>query len=61
MGDYNSFVVRVWTDEIDGRWRGHIQHVATRDEAYFVTRDKMEDFITGHLGYFFALSSEIEG
>ncbi len=49
MGHYNSFVVRFWTDRGKGKSRGHIQHVSSRDDAYFVVHKKMNEFIQDHM------------
>jgi hypothetical protein len=49
MGHYNSFVVRIWTDETSATFRGHIQHVASHDQANFADIRKMVDFIMNHL------------
>jgi hypothetical protein len=50
MGHYNSFVVKIWADEMEGTMRGYIQHVSTREGVYFLNLDKMVDFIMNHLG-----------
>lgn len=60
MGHYNSFIVRVWTDEADGTVRGHIQHVGTQEETYFANLDKMVVFIEGHLSLSPASLSETD-
>ena len=47
-GYYNTFIVKVWrTEEI---MRGHIQHVGTKEYIYFLSLDKMIDFIQSRLG-----------
>ncbi len=48
MGHYNSFVVRIWTDN-DGKMRGQISHVGTRESASFLDFNKMLDFLQIHL------------
>ncbi len=49
MGNfYNTFVIKIIglkTDDL----RGHIQHVATRQEEYFESFDKMNRFILERL------------
>lgn len=50
MGYYNSFVVKVWSDEPGGKVRGHIQHVSSQESSHFLNLDKMLDFIISHLG-----------
>ena len=47
-GYYNTFIVKIWSAE--GRTRGHIQHVGTNEYAYFLSLEKMMDFIKSHLG-----------
>ncbi len=49
MGHYNSFIVRFWSDRLKGKARGHIQHVRTREDAYFMDHGKMNEFIQNHL------------
>lgn len=49
MGHYDSFVVRIWTREVEGTLRGHIQHVSTQESVSFSNLDKMVDFIMSHL------------
>ncbi len=49
MGYYNSFVVKIWSDEPGGRVRGHIQHVSSQESSRFLNLDKMLDFIIAHL------------
>lgn len=48
MRYYNSFVVKVWTDDRKNLLRGYIQHVATEDDVYFLKWDKMVDFLMSH-------------
>ena len=50
MGYYNSFVVKIWSDEPGGKVRGHIQHVSSEESSHFLNLDKMLDFIVSHLG-----------
>ncbi|OGO00137.1 MAG: hypothetical protein A2Y58_06145 [Chloroflexi bacterium RBG_13_51_52] len=50
MGQYNSFVVKIWTNEATAKFRGHIQHVGSQDATYFITMEKMVEFIKSHLG-----------
>lgn len=49
MGYYNSFVVKIWSEESGGAVRGHIQHVSSREDSHFLNLDKMLDFIIAHL------------
>ena len=48
MGRYNSFIVRVWTDG-DGRLRGKIEHVITRESLTFSELEPIVGFIRGRL------------
>ena len=48
-GYYNSFVVKIWSDEVEGTMRGYVQHVRTQDYAYFLSLENMTDFIVRHL------------
>jgi len=50
VGYYNSFVVKIWSDEPGGKVRGHIQHVTSEESSHFLNLDKMMDFIIAHLG-----------
>ncbi|MDY6918287.1 MAG: hypothetical protein SVP26_10160 [Chloroflexota bacterium] len=50
MGYYNSFVVKIWSEEPGGRVRGHIQHVSSQESCNFLDLDKIVEFITAHLG-----------
>ena len=47
-GYYDTFIVKIWRD--GGMARGHIQHVATKEYTYFLSVDKMVDFMVGRLG-----------
>lgn len=49
MGYYNSFVLKIWTDEQERKVRGHILHVSSQEGIYFLNADKMVDFIMAHL------------
>ena len=49
MGYYNSFVLKIWTDEEERRVRGHILHVSSQEGIYFLNVDRMVDFIMDHL------------
>ena len=49
MSHYNSFIVRVWTDEAMGQHRGQIQHVGTQETVYFANQNEMNEFIQSHL------------
>jgi hypothetical protein len=46
-GYYNTFVVKMWSAE--GTTRGHIQHVGTEEYTYFLSLEKMIDFIKSRL------------
>lgn len=48
MGYYNSFVVRIWSDD-RGRLRGKIEHVTSRATMVFVVPEAVVGFIRGHL------------
>ena len=48
-GYYNTFVVKIWCDEDEGIMRGHIQHVSTQEQTYFLNLESVIDFIAGHL------------
>ncbi len=43
----SSFVIRLWNDEDRQHWRGHITHIQSRQETYFLTFDQMVNFISG--------------
>lgn len=48
VGNYSSFILRLWV-EPSGGWRwGLIQHVATRKKRRFSTVSEMLDFISEH-------------
>ena len=49
VGYYNSFIVKIWSDEARGRVRGHIQHVSSQESSHFLNLDSMLDFIIAHL------------
>ena len=49
MGQYQTFIVRIWTDGTPGSTRGHIQHIASRRGKYFRDEEKMVQFIRGFL------------
>jgi hypothetical protein len=51
VGHYNSFLLRVWTDEHDDEVRGSVQHVGTQESIYFTSWDKMVDFVNNHLNW----------
>jgi hypothetical protein len=51
MGHYNSFLLRVWTEESSSEVRGSVQHVGTQESIYFTSWDKMVDFILNHLDW----------
>ena len=45
MGQYQTFIVRIWTDGTSSSTRGHIQHIASRRGKYFRDEEKMVRFI----------------
>ncbi len=49
MGHYNSFVVRIWSDE-QGRLRGTVEHVTSQDSLVFLDLTAIVPFIRSHLG-----------
>ncbi len=49
MGYYSSFVVKVWVDDGGAMSRGQVQHVATRETVYFLSFDKLLEFMVSHL------------
>ncbi|OGO25042.1 MAG: hypothetical protein A2144_13485 [Chloroflexi bacterium RBG_16_50_9] len=53
MGYYNSFLVKVWTDNGEKLLRGHIQHVGTEKDIYFLKWEKMVDFMQAHIKWNF--------
>jgi len=49
MGHYSSYILKVWVE--DGEMiRGNITHVGTRVNAYFISFDRMLEFIGDNLG-----------
>ncbi len=49
MGQYQTFIVRIWTDGTASSTRGHIQHIASRRGKYFRDEEKMIQFIREYL------------
>jgi hypothetical protein len=49
MGHYDSFVVRVWVDDMEDITRGYIQHVSTQETMHFHDLDKINEFILSHI------------
>ncbi len=47
MGRYNTFVVRIWSN--DGRMHGTIQHTRSRERLAFVEMEEILAFIRSHL------------
>ncbi|MGH2459478.1 MAG: hypothetical protein ACRDIY_11500 [Chloroflexota bacterium] len=45
MGQYQTFIVRIWTDGAPSSTRGHIQHIASRRGRYFRDEERMMRFI----------------
>lgn len=48
--DQDTFVVRVWLTGVPGVARGHVQHVRSRQSAYFANGQRLQTFIEEHLG-----------
>jgi hypothetical protein len=51
MGYYNSFVVKIWTEDGQDLARGYVQHVGTQESIYFADWEKMTSFIHDHLNW----------
>lgn len=51
MGYYNSFVVKIWTEDGQNLTRGYVQHVGTQQSIYFADWEKMANFMLGHLSW----------
>ena len=51
MGYYNSFLIKVWTEDEGNLIRGHIQHVGTEEDIYFLKWGKMVDFMLAHINW----------
>jgi hypothetical protein len=51
MGYYNSFVVKIWTEDGQNLARGYIQHVGTQESTYFADWKKMANFMLSHLSW----------
>ena len=49
MGYYNTFVVRVWCDDIGEPGKGYVQHVISQEKRYFLKMDDLTAFILDHL------------
>ncbi len=45
MGQYQTFIIRIWTDGTASSPRGHIQHIGSRRGRYFRDEEKMMRFI----------------
>jgi len=43
--EWNTFVVRLWTDRPGGRPRGEIVHLQTKETSAFVTWPQAEAFV----------------
>ena len=50
MGHYNSFLIRLWTEE-GKEIRGTVQHVGTQESAHFSQWESMLDFMSEHLNW----------
>ena len=51
MGYYNSFVVKIWTEDGQNLARGYIQHVGTQESIYFADWERMTNFMLSHLNW----------
>ncbi len=51
MGYYNSFLIKVCTEDGENLLRGYIQHVGTEEYIYFLKWEKMVDFILAHINW----------
>jgi hypothetical protein len=51
MGNYNSFIVKIWTEDGQNLARGYIQHVGTQEGIYFADWGRMTSFISDHLNW----------
>lgn len=51
MGYYNSFVVKIWTEDGRNLTRGYVQHVGTQESIHFADLKKMTDFMLSHLDW----------
>lgn len=49
MGQYQTFIVRFWTDASANTVRGHIQHIGSRRGIYFRDEEKMLQFVREYL------------
>jgi hypothetical protein len=49
-GQYDSFVVRVWSQSGSGLSHGHITHVGSRDTIAFREIDELVAFLLRHVG-----------
>jgi hypothetical protein len=45
VGQYQTFIVRIWTSVPEDSVRGHIQHIASQRGAYFRDSEKMLQFM----------------
>jgi hypothetical protein len=49
MGQYQTFIVRFWTEDGAAPPRGHVQHIATGHGLYFRDVDRLLAFLHEHL------------
>ena len=49
MGQYQTFIIRFWTDDTDEVPCGHIQHVATGRGLYFRDIQRMLHFLDANV------------
>ncbi len=44
--NWETFLVRLWRERVNGAWHGQIVHVASRESSYFATLAQAEAFIS---------------
>jgi hypothetical protein len=50
LGLRHSFVVRIWQEMDRPEWKGWVQHVRTRESAFFHNPDELLQFIERQVG-----------
>ena len=48
-GYYNTFIIRIWKTEPQGKIRGYVQHAHTQEKIYFTELSSMNEFIEKNL------------
>ena len=43
--NWETFIVRMWREQVNGAWRGEIIHSASHASAYFATLEQIDTFI----------------